>query len=151
MTTYRLTKRVALTLCIIIGCLSIAHADTDKSIRFDQLPQLAQQTIAQQFKGKQIALVKQETDLLSKSYDVILTDGAKIEFDHRGHWSDIDCETYAVPASLVPAPIRSYVSAHYRNAKIVKIERIRRGYEIELSNKLEITFDKAGKALHIDH
>ena len=46
-------------------------------------------------------------------YEVMLNDGAKIEFDKKGNWDNVDCETYAVPTALVPASITRYVKANF--------------------------------------
>ena len=80
----------------------------------------------------------------------MLNDGSKIEFDKNGNWDSVDCKTQAVPNSLVPASIRKYVKTNFRGQKIVKIDKESYGYEIELSNKLELKFSKQGRLIEID-
>ena len=43
-----------------------------------------------------------------------------------------------------------YVKATYPSCRIEEIEKDRRGYEVKLSNKLELTFDKKLNIVDID-
>ena len=81
---------------------------------------------------------------------VVLKDGTEIEFDADGSWESVDCGASAVPASVVPKAIATYVKNNYRGAKIVEIEVDRKGYDVKLSTGLELKFDRAGKFLRID-
>lgn len=143
-------KRIVATLSVMMFTMLVAHAGTDKSIRFNQLPQQAQQTVNQHFKDKKVAIVKKETDWISKSYDVIFTDGGKVEFDKNGNWTEVDCKPHAVPAFFVPAQIKTFVKTNYPNTKVSKIEKVRSGYEVELSNNVEITFDSKFQVVDVD-
>ena len=89
-------------------------------------------------------------EFLGKSYDVIFTNGDKIEFDGRGKWTDIDCKRSQVPDALVPTTIGTFVKKNYPQATILKIEWNRRTYEVELSNRLELEFDKSFRLIDID-
>ena len=73
-----------------------------------------------------------------------------MEFDRKGNWDNVDCQWESVPAALVPTEIATYVSTNFPGALIVKIDKERYGYEIELSNDLELKFNKSGKLFHID-
>ena len=56
----------------------------------------------------------------------------------------------AVPADIVPEQIKSYVAQTFPNQQVRKIERKRYSWEIELSNGLEIEFDKQFNVTDID-
>ena len=127
-----------------------AFAGIDKPVTFEQLPMAAQQTIKKHFADRQIALAKMEMEFLGKSYDVIFTNGDKIEFDGRGKWTDIDCKRSQVPDALVPTAIGAFVKKNYPQATILKIEWNRRTYEVELSNRLELEFDTSFRLIDID-
>lgn len=129
---------------------AVAFADNDKPVEINQLPKLAQNIISKHFSGKQIAMTTVEQGIMDKEYDVVFTDGNKIEFDRKGHWTSIDCDKSQVPAPLVPAKIAKYVNSKYAGQRIEKIEKDNREYEIELSNGLEITFNKHFKVVEID-
>ena len=98
--------------------------------------------VKQYFPKANVLMVNAEWD----EYEVRLSDGTQIEFTRKPEWKKIDCEhstTYPnVPAELVPNQIANYLNANFPNQSIVKIEKKRRGWEIELNNELEIGFNK---------
>lgn len=129
-------------------------ADDDKPIDFAQLPVVSQQFVTKHFSGKAIALVKMETDLFSKSYEVIFTNGDKVEFDKKGEWKEIDCRYTEIPRAIVPEAIRQYAAQHYPGEKIIKAEKYtgkRKAFEVELSNRIELTFNSKYKLIDIDN
>ena len=144
-------KRLVLSLVCILTVSATALADNDRPVNVNQLPQTAQQVIKKQFAGSKIALAKQESDMFGKSFDVIFTNGNKIEFDRSGNWTDIDCKRSAVPTSLIPTQIRNYVNKSYSGQKVIQIERDRKNYEVKLSGGIELTFDKKFKLIDIDN
>jgi hypothetical protein len=83
-------------------------------------------------------------------YDVTLTDYTQIGFDGnifgKLEWDEVDCRHAsiytAVPAALVPQQITDYVTRTQPTLTIVKIAKDNRGWDIELSNGIEIEFDK---------
>jgi hypothetical protein len=86
---------------------------------------------------------------------VKLADGTEISFNLNFEWTHIDCEEgmvyHAVPAELVPEQIAAYVTTNYPNQHIDKIEKRANGWEIELSNGVEIEFDSNFNVTHIDN
>ena len=127
-----------------------ASADNDKIIAKEALPAAAQAFINTHFAGLKISYAKLERDFLEQSYEVVFTDGIKLEFDRKGAWTDVDCRYGEVPAVVVPQAIRDYVKSNFPDAKILKIERGVRDYEVKLSNRLELTFDKRLNIIDID-
>ena len=89
--------------------------------------------------------------MLGKYYDVIFSNGNNIEFDRNGEWEDIDCKSSFVPNAIVPNKIKSYVSSNYPGMRIIKIDRDRKEYGVDLSNGIELTFDKNFKLIDIDN
>lgn len=143
-------KKSIMALICLVAFQTTAMADNDKPISVAQLPATAQQIINTHFSGKKVALAKVESGLLDKSYDVIFTTGEKIEFDRNGNWTEIDCKRSTVPAKLVPSQITGYVNSNYSGNKILKIEKDRNEYEINLSNGVEIKFNKNFMVIDID-
>lgn len=142
-------------LILLFACLFTLHvavqADNDKPIQVNQLPQQAQQFIKQHFASKPIAMAKVETDLFYKSYDVIFTNGNKVEFDKKGQWTEVNCKYDAVPLKIIPTAILKYVTANYPKTKITKIERDSKDYEVKLSSGIELTFDTKFNLIDIDN
>lgn len=135
-------KKLALIItCLFTLCTTFAIAGNDKVITVKQLPQTAQTFLKTYFHNSKVALVKMDNNVISKDYEVTFTNGNKVDFDSKGIWEEIDCKASAVPAKVVPAKIMKYVRANYPKEKIVKIDRERKGYEIKLSNRMELKFD----------
>ena len=144
-------KKLFLVLVSVFALSVTAMAIEDKPVSVDKLPQKAQLFIKTHFGTHQVAMAKMETDFLSKSYDVIFTNGDKVEFDRKGEWTNIDCEYSAVPMETVPAAIKAYVNKNYPNAKVKQIEKDRNNYDVELSNGWDITFDKSFNVIDLDN
>lgn len=126
-------------------------AGNDKPIQISQMPQAAQQFIKKHFSNQSVAVAKVETELLDKNYDVIFTNGDKVEFNKKGQWTNIDCKHTQVPVEVIPMAIQKYVSQQFPNAKVVKIEITdRKGYEVDLSNGFDIEFDKKMNVIDLD-
>lgn len=144
-------KKIAFLLVSFCMVSLMAWAGKDKPIQVSDMPKAAQRFVKQHFPNRSVALAKVETDFMSKSYDVIFTNGDKLEFDKRGKWTHIDCEHSQVPVEIIPAAIRKYMEQHYPDTKVLEIELDDDGeYEVELSNGFEIEFDKRMRVKDID-
>ena len=144
-------KTSLLTLSFICATTFNALADNDVTINFNELPIPAQKTINANFAKSKVAISKKDVELFDKSYDVIFTNGDKIEFDADGVWEKISCKSSSVPKALIPATILQYVANHFPEHPIIEIEREKRGFEVELQNGMELKFDKKGKCIDIDN
>ena len=52
---------------------------------------------------------------------------------------------------MIPAQIQKYVSTNYPDAKVLRIEKDKKDYEIKLSNGWEIKFDLKFNVIDIDN
>lgn len=139
-------------LFLLVGLFALtAYADNDRPMKVEDMPKEAQKFIQAHFAGRQVALAKMEKDFMERSYEVIFTNGDKVEFDKRGHWEEVDCEYSEVPTAVLPNAIQKYLAKHYPKAKVLKIEQtVHKGYEVELNNDFEIEFDKRFNVIDID-
>ena len=144
-------KKIILALAAIfsIGVFS-ASADNDKIINKNQLPAKAQQFINEHFDGVDLSYAKEERDILKKSYEVRLANGVKLEFSDKGVWEEVDCQFSEVPAEIIPMEIKKYIDENFAGEKVISIERNRLNYEVKLSNRLELKFDKEFNIYDID-
>lgn len=144
-------KKLLIAFVCLFSLQTIARADNDKPVQVSQLPQQAQQFIKQHFATGNIAIAKVENHFFDKNYDVIFTNGDKVEFDKKGNWKEVDCKYSAVPERIIPATIQKYVSANYPQAKVLKIDRDKKDYEVKLSGGWELKFDLAFNLIDIDN
>ncbi len=114
------------------------------------LPQAAQTALAKYFPKTQVNHIKIDKDVFDTDYDVVLENGTEIDFDKDGNIKEVDCGSSAVPDALVLKPIRDYVAKNFKGQKIVGLEVNRKDYEIQLSNGVDLKFDRSGKFLRID-
>ena len=127
-----------------------AYADNDRPIAVNQLPQAAQEFIGKHFPAEKVAYAKEDSGFFDTTYDVVFTNGSKVEFFKDGSWKEIDCKYSTVPAEVVPAQIAAYISANSPDVKVVKIDRDRRDIEVKITNGLELTFDLKYNLIDID-
>lgn len=143
-------KKFMLTVIVVFLTLNIAWADADRPVTIEQLPQKAQQFLKKYYPQVGLSFAKEDSDWMSKEYEVVLTNGVKIEFAANGEWKSVERKADAVPADIVPQQIKDYVKQNYPDARITKIDRDRRDYEVSLSNRLELTFNKEFRLIEID-
>lgn len=143
-------KTALVALVALVAFCATTMADNDRPVAVSQLPAQAQQIVKTYFGTKKVAMAKVESGVATKSYDVVFTDGTKLEFDRSGRWKEIDAAGKAVPARLIPATISTYVKQNYPGVTIVKIEKDRKEYEVKLKTGLEIKFNSKFQVIDID-
>ena len=143
-------KLAFLFVCLFALSLNVS-AGNDKPIQVTEMPKVAQQFIKNHFANLSVAMAKMETEFMSKSYDVIFTNGDKVEFDKKGNWTNVDCEHTQVPQAVIPMAIQKYLAKNYPDAYVLKIELTdRKGYDVDLNNGFDIEFDKRFNVIEID-
>lgn len=140
-----------LVLCVALATLvGTAHADEKRAIDIGQLPAAGQEFLKTHFDGHTVAFVAEEGLLWGKEYEVRFTDGTQVEFDEKGAWKEVRAHAGGVPAAIVPQEIAAIVGRDYPQVAIRRIERDRKGWEVRLSNSLELEFDRQMRLVDID-
>lgn len=144
-------KKITFMLLIMIGVISAASAKDTYAHDASVLPKAARTTISNNFKSE-VSLVKIDKDFGRVSeYEVILTDGTEISFDRDGNWYNVETSAAkSVPAAFIPKGISNFVAKNHKGARIVGIDKERNGYDVELSNGIDIKFNKAGEFRRYD-
>ncbi len=128
---------------------SLAFAQT--SVKTVQLPQTSQGFLNTNFSNNTVTNTKVDTKRnVVDEYEVYLDNGVKVEFDRNGNWKEVDGKGTAIPTEFINQNIVSYVNTQYPNAQIYKVEKERKGYEVKLTNGLELKFNHQGAFLRID-
>lgn len=147
-------KKALLLLVCVFSLFAVSmKADNERVITVNQLPAAAQTFLKKNFADVKVAIVKVETDFFEKVYDVTFTNGHSIEFDRKGEWKEVDCKYGEVPASVIPAFVKKYVTENYPDAKVWKIEldKSDKEYEVKLSNRWELKFNLDGVLIHLEN
>lgn len=123
----------------------------DRAINANQLPKTAKTFLASHFKGIPVSSAIEDREIYGvDEYKVYLNNGMKMEFDSNGNWKEVDGKHQKLPYGFIPAAIRNYSARNFPNTSIIKIEKKRWSYKAELSNGLELEFDRNGNFKRID-
>ena len=122
----------------------------DRIIPVEQLPAAAKTFVQKQFPKAAISYASKDFEFGGTKFEARLADGTEVDFDNRGNWDKVDCYMQAVPAALVPVTIAQYIKANHPGTFVTKIDKERYGYEIELSNDLDLKFNRNGQLIGFD-
>lgn len=145
-------KKIWSLVVMAIVAVQFAFADDIITKDINQLPLAARNFINQHFTTPQVSHIKIDSEIMSKKYEVQLTDGTEIDFDSKGNWTEVDAGKKKLPATIIPSFVNDYLKMNnFTNEFVTKIERDRKGYEVELNTDVSFKFDKQGKFRKADH
>lgn len=142
-------KKLFVLVAALAAMTTSALAADDTPVQVAQMPNAAQQFIGQYFGDVQVSYATMDGGF-DKSYDVVLVNGTKIEFDGDGNWTEVDCKHGVVPQELIPEQIRRYVADNHPGQQIEQIDRRARGWEVELSNGIDLKFNRNFRLMDLD-
>lgn len=141
---------IAVSALLFAGTTATFADGHDRPITIDRLPAAAQTFLKSHFANLTLAYAVEDPQFIGSEYEVTYTNRTEVEFASNGEWTSVECRYEAVPASIVPAQIAEYVAKTFSGAVIHKIERGRYTWEVDLSNGLEIKFDRKFQVIDID-
>lgn len=139
-------KMMFILLAFVMTMSMPVMSDNDRVITFDQLPAPAQAMLKQHFGDKVPLVITADRS----DFNVMYQSGEKVGFDKKGNWREIECKRSSVPEALVPEQIKAAVKKSFPGTTIQKIDRDRRGYDVELDNGLDLEFNKKFQMVEID-
>ncbi len=141
-------KRIITFIVVAIAAISTSKAD-DKPVTFAQLPAAAQTFINTNFPSEKISYATKDDDFIRPDYKVVFVSGTRLQFDYSGAMESIESRA-GVPENMIPVQIRDYVKTHYPDAAFIEYEIDRHSYEVKLSNRLELRFNRNFILVEID-
>lgn len=126
-----------------------AYAD-DKPVSYDRIPESARTFISTNFPSDNVSYVTVDDDLIRPDYTVVLESGIHLEFTADGALDKIEAGRAGIPVSVIPVQITEYVERHYPGASCRTYDVGRRGYEVELSNGMELKFNNDFALVEVD-
>lgn len=129
-------------LIAVVGAMIFTSCDDkDEPIAQDKLPTKAQNFILQYFPDATMISAQKDKN----KYEVVLSEGTCIEFDKDGEWLDVEAiYGNTVPSGFYPMSIDTHVNAYYNGAGINEISKEKGGYDVELTNGIELLFNSDG-------
>lgn len=143
--------KINLGVSLLTGLFFSLTANAQKTtITVAELPAKAQTFLKKHFANETPTYVVKDKETFSTDYEVQFANKTEVEFDGNGELKEVDGNHNAIPVAVIPAKIASYVKTNFKDVQITKLDKGRWGYEINLSNGLELEFDSNGKFLRID-
>ncbi|WP_164108606.1 MULTISPECIES: PepSY-like domain-containing protein [Sphingobacterium] len=147
-------KKIILKLSLLLAVAFIAvSCEKEELIDVNNLPAVANTFLNDHFKDVKVLSVTREKETLSGTeYQVLLNNGVEVKFDKNGNWTEVEARENmtSIPTSFVLKPIVDYVKDNYDNAGINGIDKEKYGFDVELTNGLDLVFDTDGKFVRID-
>lgn len=124
---------------IMLWCLTLLLAACDDT----KIPTRSRAFIDQYFPESSVVIMEMEEDSEGMAeYEVWLNDGTKIDFDLQGEWKTVARKKTGVPLSLIPQQIVTFVKTKYPDNVVTKFSRKDYGYKLELSDDMDLRFNK---------
>lgn len=144
-------KRFLLILGGLFFALSLQSCNKETILTQDQVPATIKNYVTQHFPEHTILQSVEDKDGFTLTYEIILSDGFKLEFNRKKEIIEVSGKPSKLPESVVPTSIQNYVTNNYGTNFIVKWEQTSKNkQQIELDNNLELIFDNSGKFLKLD-
>ena len=118
----------------------LANLVRDRATSPEALPEKVLTFITEHFQDEKIAFAKEDRDLFKLTYEIVLTDGTKLEFRRNGDWKEIKRHRISIPEGIVP-----------QDSVITKAEYDDNDLELELDNGLELKFGKEYELIGLEH
>ena len=126
--------------------------DKEELISTENLPATANTFLSEYFADVKVLSVTREKEGTTTDYQVLLDNGIEVKFDKNGNWDEVEAltDTDAIPTSFIPEAVVTYVQENYENAGINNIDKEKNGFDVELTNGLDLIFDTNGQFVRID-
>ena len=127
-------KRTFITafFAMLLVVFSVSCSSEENEFDYAALPMSAQLFVKQYFAGATYSRVEKEKDNGSWEYEVLLSDGSKVEFNEKGEWTSVECKYSEMPVGIIPTGIAEDIVKKYPDLKPYKIEKEVGGYEIDI-------------------
>ena len=134
-------KMMAFLIGITLLTISPAYADHDRAVTTEQMPRQAQEFIARYFPGEKIAYAKKESDFFEVIYEVMFTNGSKVEFRQTERGKRWIAVIRRYPQESFPMPIETKVQEDcIRVLRSSKSNATKQEVEVKLNNGMELNF-----------
>lgn len=147
-------RKIGFNLSVLCaGVLLFTSCEKEEVISSNDLPSTATIFLKDYFSDVQILSVVKEKDIIGGStFEVLLNNGIEVKFDSNGDWDEVEAkdDRQAIPTGFITPNITNYVNSKYAPALINSIDKEKATFDVELTNGLDLEFDREGNFLRID-
>ena len=93
----RIFRILMIAICCMVSCNMAANTGNDKPISVNALPAKAQTLLNNHFNSQKVMLATIESGVVCRSYDVVLQNGTKLEFDKKGNLTAVSYTHLTLP------------------------------------------------------
>ena len=134
-------KKLLLTFVCAAAALGVCAAPEKSSQEF----------IQKNFPREVVKDTEMDREASWDKYTVYFNSGSRVSFEGgKGDWSEIVMKNGAVPATVIPVRIKTYVADNYSQSMVNRLSTMKEGYKVGLTNGLTLYFDKEGKFKKLD-
>lgn len=137
-------------MAFILASITAVRAD-DRPVTFNQLPEAARNFITDHYPDDKVSFATVDDDFIMPDYQVALVSGVMLKFSNDGSLEKIESRTGKIPSGIIPVQITKAVKEYYPDEEIIMYEVDRRSYEVKLTNRLELKFNRHFKVIEIDN
>ena len=120
-------------------------------INFEDLPTKAKTFVRTYFGHYVIRFVKIDITMTKTNYTVQFENGMKIEFNSNGDWDEVNSPSDCLPSDFLNIMILNHLNKNYPDYCLHMISKGKHKFEVELTNGLELVFNKKGEFLRYHH
>ena len=144
-------KVIVILINLLIFSLPLKINYDHRFINFEDLPTKAKSFVRTYFGHYDIHFVKIEMTMTRTDYTVQFENGMKIEFNSNGDWDEVNSPSDCLPSDFLNNMIINHLNKNYPDYCLHVISKGKHKFEVELTNGLELVFNKKGEFLRYDH
>lgn len=133
----------------LLGAATAAYADNGRIVKMRDLPEPAREFVGNLYANTRVETITEEREAGMRTYEVAFADGASVEFDAAGRWMEIDGNRSALSPAVIPAAILGDIYRNFPGRSVVRIERERNGFEVELDNGTELEYNRRYRLINV--
>lgn len=145
-------KNISGLMVALLLIATLSSCEKDELIKTEELPATGQTFLKNHFGDQNILSIKKEKEALEGiEYEARLENGVVVKFDEQGVWKEVDAPAnMSLPTTFILPAIVNYVGTEYSTAGISDIDKERQGFDVELTNGLDLVFSTEGNFVRID-
>ncbi|WP_314244076.1 PepSY-like domain-containing protein [Empedobacter tilapiae] len=135
-----------------VSCSNDDDTNSFHLIELNNLPTEAQKFVDRYFSGVEIEKIEKHSPAKvdGTMYEVDFINRDEVDFDQSGTWLKVEAEgNRPIPTGFILPSIVFYVKTNYPSLEINQIEKKYDGFEVELTNDLDLVFNSNGEFIRV--